>query len=167
MIDIHRMRVPLLVVGVAIVGVTAVVTAGHAGNLDAVPQGEVKQALEENAGRLAADNGGKIPQRAEVVLTTRQASQKAVSGGAEVSTDQPVYLVQMEGTFTASAAPIPAGVDPPTGGSLWFLFDPATGETADWGIGTATVDIGVLGQVSEIEPSNVNASTSTSTPQGK
>jgi hypothetical protein len=103
------------------------------------------------AGEMAVQNHGEVPETASVVLSTRQKSQDVVSGGNRVSSDQPVYLVQMEGRFTVEG-PIPAGVEPPSGSTLWFLLDAETKQRLDWGVGLKPEDLSVLGEVSAISP---------------
>lgn len=115
------------------------------------PSPGVRANLEREAGEFADANGGSVSSSAEAVLTTRQASQDAL-GGDIVDSDQPVYLVQMEGRFVANAAPRPYGADAPTGTTFWFLYDPAEDVTLDWGLGDQPADLTQLGEVFEIRP---------------
>ncbi len=142
----------------SLVGLVVVAAAGglllltHSADAatDSLPSA-LKITLEREAGEFAEANGGSVPSSAEAVLTTRQTSQDAL-GGDIVSSDQPVYLVQMEGSFVANAAPRPYGAEAPTGRTFWFLYDPAAQMTLDWGLGDHRADLTQLGDVFEIRP---------------
>ena len=111
----------------------------------------VRTTLEQEAGEFADANSESVPSSAEAVQTTRQASLDAL-GGDIVDSDQPVYLVQMEGRFVANSAPRPYGADAPTGTTFWFLYDPAEDMTLDWGLGDHRADLTQLGEVVAIHP---------------
>lgn len=117
----------LIAVGALLAAAGVFIATSSAGAAhDPFPTGETRTTLEQIAGELAAESG-EVPSSADVVLTSRQRSQDAL-GGDVVDSDQPVYLVQMQGTFVLYAVPIPYGEEAPTGSALWFVFDPKTGE---------------------------------------
>jgi hypothetical protein len=132
-----------------LIAVTAVAFSRERPTADTISDAQ-RTSLEERAGRMAVFANGDVPSTAEVVLTTRQTSQDLVAGGDVVLSDQPVYLVQMEGEFTAPRHP--QGVDAPTGTTLWFVVDVATGEQLDMGVGPQSQDLSTLGGVSTITP---------------
>ena len=115
----------------------------------------VQATLERDAGEFADANSESVPSSAEAVLTTRQASLDALGGGT-VDSNQPVYLVQMEGRFVANSAPRPNGADAPTGTTFWFLYDPAAEMTLDWGLGEQRADLTQLGEIVEIHPTETS-----------
>lgn len=127
------------------------------GALHPMPYDELRATLESEAGRLAKENGGTVPSIADVVLTTRQAAMN-VEGGDIVDSDQPVYMVQMQGKFVVNTGPYPSGVEAPTGGVLFFLYDPETGGVLDWGVGDHPADLASLGEVWQITPTTPNQS---------
>ena len=141
----------LALVGACAVVVSAVALSQAGDKFEAVPTGDQKLLLERTAGEMAVMNQGKVPATAEVVLTSRQTSQDLVAGGDQVFADEPVYLVQMEGSFTVTG-PAPEGFDAPVGIALWFLVDAETGQRLDWGVGPKLQDLSSLGEVSTIEP---------------
>ena len=147
-------RAKLLVGGLAGIALVlgAYLVSGASHRFAAIPGDDMKHLLERRAGDLAAQNGGNIPTTAEVVLTKRQESQDLVAGGDEVGSNEPVYLVQMEGSFVVNAAPIPSGAEAPTGSTLWFLVDAESGQSLDWGLGLKPEDLSKLGEVSQITP---------------
>lgn len=74
----------------------------------------------------------------QAVATTRAQALSAATPGDNVSDDvslQPVYLVIMQGSFTGKV-PVPPGTAEPTGSYLAMVFDPATFNLLDMGIGS-------------------------------
>jgi hypothetical protein len=133
------------------------------GALHPMPNGDIRATLESQAGRLAAENGGTVPSTADVVLTTRQAAMD-VEGGDIVDSDQPVYMVQMQGEFVVNTASYPSGVEAPTGSVLSFLYDPEAARLMDWGVGEQSADLASLGEVWQITPTAPNDSSSSGYP---
>jgi hypothetical protein len=80
------------------------------------------------------------------VLTTQQAAVTATSG-ALVNTNQPAYLVQLDGHFTALGASVPAGAKLPTGTYLIFVVDASSGFVIDWGVSRRKANLFALGSV--------------------
>ncbi len=82
----------------------------------------------------------------DAVLTTRQVAVTATSGSL-VNTNQPAYLVQLQGHFTALDASVPSGAKLPTGTYLIFIVDAAGGSVTDWGVSNRKADLSTLGSV--------------------
>jgi len=82
----------------------------------------------------------------DAVLTTRQAAVTATSGDV-VNTNQPAYLVQLQGHFTALGASVPPGAKLPTGTYLMFIVDASSGLVSDWGVSDRKADLSALGSV--------------------
>jgi hypothetical protein len=81
----------------------------------------------------------------EAVLTTRQAAVTATSGDL-VNSDEPSYLVQLQGNFTALGASVPPGAKLPTGTFLTFIVA-STGRVTVWGVSNRKADLSALGSV--------------------
>jgi hypothetical protein len=82
----------------------------------------------------------------DTVLTTRQAAVTATSG-SRVNTNQPAYLVQLQGHFTALDASVPPGAKLPTGIYLIFIVDASGGSVTDWGVSNRKAGLSALGSV--------------------
>ncbi len=82
----------------------------------------------------------------EAVLTTRQAAVTATSGDL-VNSNEPSYLVQLQGNFTALGASVPPGAKLPTGTFLTFIVDASTGHVTVWGVSNRKADLSALGPV--------------------
>jgi hypothetical protein len=82
----------------------------------------------------------------DAVLTTRQAAVTATSGSL-VNTNQPAYLVQLQGNFTALDASVPSGAKLPTGTYLIFIVDASSGSVIDWGVSSRKANLFALGSV--------------------
>jgi len=82
----------------------------------------------------------------DAVLTTQQAAVTATSGSL-VNTNQPAYLVQLHGHFTALGASVPAGAKLPTGTYLSFIVDASSGSVIDWGVSSRKANLFALGSV--------------------
>jgi hypothetical protein len=95
---------------------------------------------------MVASAGGTNVTQSEAVLTTRQQA-NTVASGAAVSSDQPVYLVQVQGLFTALLARVPKGHAPPSGQYLTFTVDAASGALLDWGVSGNKANLFTLGPV--------------------
>jgi hypothetical protein len=149
----------------ALVGVVAVIAAAAviAGALTGRPDGNVGRKTEPPsttlahsgapafvvrlATREAAGNCDLHPDGASYVRTTRQAAEEV--SGAEVDSDQPVYLVLLRGTFVDyDAHGIYRARDAfPRGTEITFTVDAATHDTLDFGIGRRAPDLAQLGTV--------------------
>jgi hypothetical protein len=82
----------------------------------------------------------------DAVSTTRQAAVTAMSGDL-VNSDQPAYLVQLQGHFTALDASVPSGAKLPTGTILTFIVDASSDRVTDWGVSDRKADLSALGSV--------------------
>ena len=73
-----------------------------------------------------------------VVVTTRGTALAVAMGGDEIATGnaEPVYLISMDGHFTAYVAKRPAGVPPPKGEYLSIVVDQKTLQIRDYGLGS-------------------------------
>lgn len=108
-------------------------------------------ALRVEAFEFAAANGDAHPTGGFVVATTRRAAADVLWPGITVDTDQDVYVVVLEGAFTA-ASEAPPDAEAPTGNTLVVLYDAATGARLDWGLPTAKPDLSPLGEATPLEP---------------
>jgi hypothetical protein len=82
----------------------------------------------------------------DAVLTTQQAAVTATSGEL-VNTNQPAYLVQLQGHFIALNASVPSGAKLPTGTYLIFIVDASSGSVIDWGVSSRKANLFALGSV--------------------
>jgi hypothetical protein len=64
-----------------------------------------------------------------------------------VNTNQPAYLVQLQGQFTALDASVPPGQSLPTGTYLDFIVDASGGSVTDWGVTNRKANLSALGSV--------------------
>jgi hypothetical protein len=67
----------------------------------------------------------------DAVLTTQQAASTATSG-SHVNANQPAYLIQLQGHFTALDASVPSGAKLPTGTYVIFVVDASSGTMTEW-----------------------------------
>jgi hypothetical protein len=105
--------------------------------------------LQGLANTMAASAEGIGVSASQAVLTTRQQA-ATVTAGDTVNSDQGVYLVQLQGQFTAVAASMPHGQLAPTGQYLTFTVDASTGDVLDWSVGDHFSDLSTLGPVAAI-----------------
>ena len=82
----------------------------------------------------------------DAVLTTQQAASTATSG-SHVNANQPSYLVQLQGHFTALDASVPSGAKLSTGTCLIFVVDASSGTMTEWGVSNRKADLFALGSV--------------------
>ena len=82
----------------------------------------------------------------DAVLTTQQAASTATSGSL-VNANQPAYLVQLQGHFTALDASVPSGAKLPTGTYLIFVVNSSSGLVTEWGVSNRKADLFALGSV--------------------
>lgn len=102
----------------------------------------LSRAMAHNA---SADSLGQI----HAVLTTRQQA-NALASQATVNSDQAVYLVQLQGQFTALQASVPYGHQLPVGHYLTFTVDADTGAVLDWGVSENSSNLAALGPVASL-----------------
>ncbi len=106
-------------------------------------------ALAAVALREAAAAGDGSVNFAEAVLTTRRRAEALL--GAGIVSNEPLYLVEIQGRFTLLDATGPPGARPPQGDYLTFTFDPTTNLVPDLGLSDQSVDLSVLGAVTVLE----------------
>jgi hypothetical protein len=94
----------------------------------------------------AASDGDPGVTLANAVVTTRQDAVHVMSGDA-VNTNDPVYLLQIKGHFTAYNASVPSGAALPTGMYLTLVVNVSDGQVDDWGVGNHSSDLASLGSV--------------------
>jgi hypothetical protein len=114
----------------------------------ATPQPVTSATLKAVAERFATVAGDVHPSTIRYVKTTRQAANKLV--GTKVNADQPVYMIQMTGTFAVPAAKVPTGGSAPKGTTLTVTVDAATGQVDDWGIDSTMHNLSALGTVAAL-----------------
>ncbi len=118
------------------------------------PTAEVSAALHDVALTMAKENGGDIPASADAVLTTRGEA-FSLYGSPNDSLGEvggeTVYLVELEGKFTAYLASIPPGMEVPTGVALIFAYDAEHARVTDWGVIPRVVDLSKLGDTFTVE----------------
>jgi hypothetical protein len=102
--------------------------------------------LQVLAQKMAAGADDPNVTAGEAVLTTRQAAVTATSGDL-VNTNEPAYLVQLQGQFTALDASVPPGQSLPTGTYLNFIVDATGGSVTDWGVTNRQANLSALGSV--------------------
>jgi hypothetical protein len=105
--------------------------------------------LTDLSRRIAMTTGNQSVAPSNAVLTHRQMA-SAAAAGAIVNSDQAVYLVQLEGQFTALTARVPAGQPAPAGRYLTFTVDASTGFVLDWGVSDTSADLSALGPVTDL-----------------
>jgi hypothetical protein len=110
---------------------------------DAVPT------LTDLSRRMVGTTGSQSVGPSKAVLTTRQIA-SAAAAQARVNSDQAVYLVQIEGQFTALSARVPVGQSAPFGHYLTFTVDASTGFVLDWGVSDVMADLSALGPVKDL-----------------
>jgi polyisoprenoid-binding protein YceI len=94
----------------------------------------------------AASDGDPSVTSANAVLTTRQDAVRVMSGDV-VTTNDPVYLLQVKGHFTAFNASVPSGAALPKGSYLSLVVNVSNGQVDDWGVGNQAADLSSLGPV--------------------
>lgn len=133
-----RSRWGLAAVGAAVLAAAALGGLGYAGDDRPrpvpPPSEEDISALRSAALELSARNGDPSPSRMRIVAGPRLAVVDRLMGGAEVDTDQDVYVVALEGNFVGHEARIPPGRAKPTGTGLALVFDASTKVLVDWAI---------------------------------
>jgi hypothetical protein len=93
----------------------------------------------------AASDGDPGVTSAEAVLTTEQGASEVMD--SLPNPNEPVYLVQTKGHFTAYRASVPPGMKLPTGDYNILEIDASSGEVIGAGVSTADADLSSLGTV--------------------
>jgi hypothetical protein len=94
----------------------------------------------------AAADGDPSVTSANAVLSTREHAVRVMSGDA-VNTNDPVYLLQIKGHFTAFDASVPSGAALPKGLYLSLVVNVSNGQVDDWGVGNHVADLSSLDPV--------------------
>jgi hypothetical protein len=132
---------------VVAVGVALWLGLGKAGgNSSRVPTPAEIQRLEADALAFAKMNGESAPDGGVIVSGNRGEVVSATMGGAQVDTNQDVFVVRLHGSFVGYEAPRPAGVAPPHGSYLEIVYDAQTMELTDWSLSAQPQDLTRFGE---------------------
>jgi hypothetical protein len=141
------------VLGVLALGVALWLGLDRAGgNASRAPSPAEIQQLRADALAFAQANGENAPDQGVVVSGNRGDVVAATMGGAQVDTNQDVFVVRLHGTFVGYEAPVPAGVGLPHGHYLEILYDAATKQVTDWNLSATPQDLSHLGNPVSIAP---------------
>jgi hypothetical protein len=149
-------KVRLVLLGSALLVVATLVGIGYAG--DERPRrvplpGEADViTLRSAALDFAARNGDPTPSAMRIGAGPRLAVVERLMGGAEVDTDQDVYIVALEGGFVGHEAHRPPGIPKPTGTNLVLIFDARTKELLGWAILRDRPDLDQFGTPIVVRP---------------
>jgi alkanesulfonate monooxygenase SsuD/methylene tetrahydromethanopterin reductase-like flavin-dependent oxidoreductase (luciferase family) len=110
------------------------------------------QQLRADALAFARANGEDAPDHGIVVSGRRREVVAATMGGAEVDTDQDVFVVRLHGNFVGYEASVPARVGPPHGHYLELVYDAETKQMTDWSISASPQDLTRLGHPVPLGP---------------
>jgi hypothetical protein len=135
------------------VGVALWLGLGRAsGNSSRVPSPAEIQQLEADALAFAEANGESAPDGGIVVSGNRGDVVAGTMGGAQVDTNQSVFVVRLHGDFVGYEAPRPAGVAPPHGHFLEIVYDAQTKQLTDWNLSAQPQDLTPLGHPVSFTP---------------
>ena len=135
------------------VGVALWIGLGRAGgNPSRVPTPADIQQLKADAVAFATANGESAPDGGVIVSGNRGDVVSATMGGAQVDTNQDVFVVRLHGNFVGYEAPRPAGVAPPHGYYLEIVYDAQTKQLTDWNLSAQPQDLTRLGHPVSIAP---------------
>jgi hypothetical protein len=118
------------------------------GHSSRVPSPAEIQQLEANALTFAEANGESAPDGGIIVSGNRGDVVAGTMGGAQVDTNQGVFVVRLHGNFVGYEAPRPAGVAPPHGHYLEIVYDAQTKQLTDWNLSAQPQDLTRLGPIS-------------------
>jgi hypothetical protein len=136
-----------------VMGVALWLGLGRAGgNASRVPSPAEVQQLRADALAFAKANGESAPDGGVIVSGNRGDVVSTTMGGAQVDTNQDVFVVRLHGNFVGYEAPRPAGVAPPHGHYLEIVYDAQTKQLTDWSISAAPQDLSHLGHAVSITP---------------
>jgi hypothetical protein len=102
---------------------------------------EASSRLWTDAFSFSRANGESAPDQGFIVSGNRREVVAATMGGAQVGTDQPVFVVRLRGNFVGYEAPVPAGLAPPHGHYLEIVYDADTNQMTDWNIAALPQDL--------------------------
>jgi hypothetical protein len=135
------------------VGVALWLGLGRAGgNASRVPSPSEIQQLRADAFAFAKANGESAPDGGVIVSGNRGDVVAATMGGAQVDTNQDVFVVRLHGNFVGYEAPVPAGFALPHGHYLEIVYDAATKQVTDWNLSAGPQDLSHLGHPVSIAP---------------
>ena len=122
------------------------------GNASRVPSPAEIQQLRADALSFAAANGENAPDGGIIVSGNRGDVVTTTMGGAQVDTNQDVFVVRLHGNFVGYEAPRPAGVAPPHGHYLEIVYDAQTKQLTDWSLSATPQDLSHLGHPVSFAP---------------
>jgi hypothetical protein len=122
------------------------------GNSPRVPTRAEIQQLKADALAFAEANGESAPDGGIIVGGNRGDVVAGTMGGAQVDTNQSVFVVRLHGNFVGYEAPRPAGVAPPRGHYLEIVYDAQTKQLTDWNLSAQPQDLTRLGPPISITP---------------
>jgi hypothetical protein len=142
-------HIPWLVTLCAALGLAACGSSGLAGGSGpshpAIPAA-VLASLTTLAKSSASADGDPNVNSARAVLTTREDAVRVMSEDA-IYTNDPVYLLEMQGHFTAFNASVPSGAALPKGSYLMLVVNVSNGQVDAWGVGNQAGNLSSLGPV--------------------
>lgn len=142
----------LVVAAIAAVPLLRSLSTGHDA-APASPSAATVAKLSQLARTAAAANGE--ARSADAVLTTYLVAERAVLGGSrsyDVPDDTPVWVIQIEGTFTCAACPRPPQARAPSGNVITLIVDATTFRSHDFSMGGPVQDLRALGRVVRLWP---------------
>jgi hypothetical protein len=110
------------------------------------------QQLRADALAFAKANGENAPDQGIIVGGKRRDVVAATMGGAQVDTDQDVFVVRLHGNFVGYQASVPAGFALPHGHFLEIVYDAETKQMSDWNISASPQDLTRFGHPVPIGP---------------
>ncbi len=109
--------------------------------------------LPRSCAAAAGDPNSGHADKAEAVKSTHATGEKVASGGDIVQGNEPVWIVQVEGTFTCNLCSHPQGFRGTIAGHyLTITVDASTWRDTDFGIGDRRADLAKLGKVIDVTP---------------
>ena len=111
-----------------------------------LPAAQAPAALKSIGSMVSQQMKEQSPQSAKYIATTRSQTDRLLN--EKTTGDSDVYLIQMQGHFTA--ADVPPGRQAPTGDTLIVTVSAATGKVTDWSIRNSGPDISSLGKAARL-----------------
>lgn len=99
--------------------------------------------LAELAQRFSALNGEPNPRHLACIAASR--AQAATLMGTSLAADAPSYIVELHGHFTSGRGHA-RGAAAPTGTTMLFVVDAATGAITDWALGDTLAPLSTIAQ---------------------
>lgn len=108
------------------------------------PDAQMLAQLRDISLRIASNTGDSHPTSGRVWATSRSRATMLLDE-TRADTDQPSYVIVLNGNFAATDAPHPAGAPVPTGSVLTLVLDPSSGEITDFGVHKFSPDMTSVG----------------------